>query len=286
MKKVLFATTALIATAGVAAADVTLSGSAQMGFISTESSTNARDWVQQDEVDVAISMSGSTDAGLSFGADFNLSGDGAAIEDPTVFISGAFGKLSMGGDVAEANKNGGIADVGYDGLGVDDVVESNRNGTAANIHYAYTIDGLTFGVSMNTNDQIAPVETATAFGVAYTMGALSMNVGYASNDDTGVDTTFTSFGVNYSANGLTINSLYTRQEATGAADIDAVGVSVGYKIDDATTMTVAFADSDADTEESFGVGVDYSLGGGATVSAGVASVDDISMSSVGISFKF
>ncbi|HDR27679.1 MAG TPA: porin, partial [Rhodovulum sp.] len=32
MKKVLFATTALVASAGIAAADITLSGSAQMGI--------------------------------------------------------------------------------------------------------------------------------------------------------------------------------------------------------------------------------------------------------------
>jgi outer membrane protein OmpU len=258
-----------------------------MGIINTESTTNARDWKLQTEVDLSVAMSGSTDNGLTFGADFGISADTAAgIEDHTVFISGAFGKLSMGADVPEANKNGGIADIGYDGLGVDDVVEGNRNGAAANIHYSYSINGLTFGVSAGTADQTSPVETPVAYGVAYTMGALSMNVGYASDDDTGVDTTYTSLGVNYKANGLTINSLYTRQEATGATDIDAIGVSVGYAIDDATTMTVAFADSDADTQESFGVGVDYSLGGGATVSAGVASVNDISKSSVGISFSF
>ena len=258
-----------------------------MGIINTESTTNARDWVLQHEIDVGVAMSGSTDAGLSFGADFNLNaGDAESIADSTVFISGAFGKLSIGDDVAEANKNGGIADIGYDGLGVDDVVEGNRNGADANIHYSYTMDGLTFGVSAGTTDQSAPVETPVAYGVAYKMGALSMNVGYASNDDGATDTNFTSFGVDYSANGLTINSLFSRKEVNGAADVDALGVSVGYKIDDATTMTVAFADSDANTHESFGVGLGYSLGGGATVNAGMASVNNVSKSSFGINFSF
>jgi outer membrane protein OmpU len=77
MKKVLFATTALIATAGVAAADITLSGSAEMGIVGGDTLSSAAALVRRDtqvhtDIDVTFSMSGQTDSGLSFGANIDL----------------------------------------------------------------------------------------------------------------------------------------------------------------------------------------------------------------------
>lgn len=105
MKKVLFATTALVATAGVAAADVTLTGSAEMGIVGG----NGTNTVFHQDLDVTFTMSGTTDNGLTFGASVDLdesdddggaTGSGAfAPEDDggaTVFISGNFGTLTMG----------------------------------------------------------------------------------------------------------------------------------------------------------------------------------------------
>ena len=283
MKKVLFATTALIANAGVASADVTLSGSAQMGVIYTESAANATDWVVQDEVDLAVSMSGATDM-FSFGADFNISGDGGSNEDPTVFISGAFGKLSVGADVAEANRIGGIADIGYDGLGVDDVAEDNYELTGANVNWTYTVDALPIGVSfLSDNNNAMPY----AVGVTYKAGGMDLNLGFADNDDT-AETTVTNVGVGYTAGALTLDAMSTTREANNAADISTYGVSLAYAVDAATTLTVAMADSDATTNTSgtFGIGISNDLGGGATFNAGVASVNDVSNASFGLNFSF
>ena len=68
MKKVLFATTTLVATTGFAAADVTLSGLAQMGIQGGENVDTT--FVQ--DIDVTFTMSGETDNGLTFGAAIDL----------------------------------------------------------------------------------------------------------------------------------------------------------------------------------------------------------------------
>lgn len=83
MKKILVATTILSASAGLAAADVTLSGSARMGIVSGFSDNNAANGDESDVVfnsraRVAFTLSGESDSGLSFGASFradNAPGD-------------------------------------------------------------------------------------------------------------------------------------------------------------------------------------------------------------------
>jgi outer membrane protein OmpU len=130
MKKVLFATTALVAFAGAAAAEVKISGSAEMGI----SGGDAKETLFHQSVDVRFAMTGETDGGLSFGATIDLedsndrgaactldaddAADIAALAgddefsfrcsttdtiddrgvnpDYTVFIKGAFGTLTMG----------------------------------------------------------------------------------------------------------------------------------------------------------------------------------------------
>jgi outer membrane protein OmpU len=97
MKKVLFATTALVATAGVASADIALSGSAQMG-IQGGSANDTTQFVQ--DIDITFTMSGTADNGTTFGAaidlDENAAGVGTNDAGVAIFISGDLGTLTLG----------------------------------------------------------------------------------------------------------------------------------------------------------------------------------------------
>ena len=70
MKKVLFATSALVLSAGFASAEVALSGDGRMGMIydgnDVQFSSRAR---------VKFTLTGESDAGLSFGAAFRVVGN-------------------------------------------------------------------------------------------------------------------------------------------------------------------------------------------------------------------
>ena len=74
MKKVLFASTALVAFAGAAAAEVTISGSATMGLIVGDGGNAPTDSDVEflTDIDVTFTMSGETDGGLSYGANIDL----------------------------------------------------------------------------------------------------------------------------------------------------------------------------------------------------------------------
>ena len=113
MKNILFASTALVAFAGAASAEVTLSGNAEMGIFNNDGLGNdgAGNVVDTNgetsfftDLDVTFTMSGETDGGLTFGASIDLdeSGNGQPFESAgtqggeTIFLSGAFGTLTAG----------------------------------------------------------------------------------------------------------------------------------------------------------------------------------------------
>ena len=121
MKKILLATTVLVGTAGFASAEVTLSGNGRMGITYAETAAvGDKETSFNSRVRASVNMSASTDGGLEFGGSFGIHDAGAAAggTEGSVFISGAFGKLTMGGtDSAAQNAVGQLAGVGYTGLG-------------------------------------------------------------------------------------------------------------------------------------------------------------------------
>jgi len=115
MKKLLLASTALVLSAGVAAADVALSGDARMGLL-----YNGDDVQLTSRARVIFTLSGETDSGLAFGGSFRADNAGGAANGSagSVFISGDFGKLSMGDvDSAAMAATGDLFAVGLTGLG-------------------------------------------------------------------------------------------------------------------------------------------------------------------------
>lgn len=129
MKKILIATTALVATAGVASADVSLSGDARMGVIYDGSDLNFTSRTR-----AKITLSGESDGGLSFGGSFDVHNASNATGglSGSVYISGAFGKISMG-DVDGAAKAavGQVDGVGLTGLGDAHEIAYVNGGTDA-----------------------------------------------------------------------------------------------------------------------------------------------------------
>jgi hypothetical protein len=108
MRKVLLATTALVAMGGVSAAsaDITLSGSASYNYITTSGTggqntlaaggpANAEDRDMSTTVDANIAMSSALDNGMSISGLVSL--DEGGVDDSGWSIAGDFGTLAFGG---------------------------------------------------------------------------------------------------------------------------------------------------------------------------------------------
>lgn len=129
MKKILFATTALVATAGIASAEVALTGSAEMGIIGGDVDGDAIETQFHTDIDVTFTMTGEADNGLTFGASIDLDesdGSGACAlsdNDARANLLGFTGLLTINGALADID--GSFFD------GDDDVVSCAVRGDSA-----------------------------------------------------------------------------------------------------------------------------------------------------------
>jgi len=268
MNKILLATTALVLTAGMAAAEVKLKGDARFGLQYTEGATPATTLHQRARVQ--FNMAGTTDGGLDFGTSFRITSGGADIGKSTVWISGTFGKLAFGDvDSGDDSASLGIADIGIVGIGVDNLAETYWSKSDANVLYTNSFGPIDFGVSYDLG-----ASEDWAAGVNYKGGTFEVGVGVDSLDTASV-------GGMVKAGAITANAIYSDRK--GAAN-NPYGVDVSYKAG-AATVTVAYGNDDAGTD-GYGLGVSYDLGGGAKLVGGVGVVDGTTEAELGMTFSF
>ncbi len=156
MKTLLAATIAFALVGGAAFAEITVSGDAKLGieYNSPPTDENGRRVTKSKrmltrEIGVDFIGSGTTDGGLSFGGKVGFDTiDG--VNTGTAYVSGAFGTVTYGHDDAADALAGGIADVGLNGLGVDDVVEDIRGNTATQARYDLSVGNFAFAISAAT----------------------------------------------------------------------------------------------------------------------------------------
>jgi outer membrane protein OmpU len=314
MKKVLLATTALALSAGVAYAEgVAVNGSAGMGLQydggvgATKSKTTELSYV-------SLSFGGTveTDGGLTLSASttMKIKNNGEHANDgTTVSVSGAFGTLSMG-SVTAADRQGGLADIGFDGIGIDNVAEALDGPHTHDARFDYAAGGLSFAVSAMVGgkgsydvDPTAAVQAATkgssyAIGAKYSFGSSYVGVGMASDDlmagaPAAADGDTTSIYAGTSMDAFSINAMYStfNSEDASKKDATAYGVNVAYTTGAAT---ISFGYSDNNTvghKAAYGVGASYDLGGGAAIKGGVGKVANgqnktKTVADLGVSFSF
>ena len=330
MKKVLLATTVLAMSATVAAAEVSLSGSARMGVAYNSEAQNELGFSSRARVQ--FNLSGESDNGLAFGASFRADNAASASTKTgnnennihgrnnthnqtagSVFVSGAFGKLSMGDvDGAAEAVTGDFHGVGFTNLG--DVNEntflsnaSDYDRTAA--RYDYTTAGFTFslsadnpandpklvngavvypaGVSASTGLPLDNTGNAYGVGVGYAFDGYKLGLGYETQEVGLGAAKVTVEQTVVSAEGtfgdVTVKALYGDFSGDNTAGFKGYnldkqyGLSAAYKAD-ALTVSGFYRVMDhvgtGDTEVKFtGIGASYDLGGGAKVMGGLVDVN-------------
>ncbi|KPU83393.1 hypothetical protein JI58_08915 [Marinosulfonomonas sp. PRT-SC04] len=293
MKKILLATTALVAFAGAASAEVSLSGFAEMGIAGgTRSET-----IFHNGIDIKFSLSGETDGGLTFGATIDLdevtnnrgslvnNGIPAQGNDASVFISGGFGTLTLGdtdGALDWAMQEVGIGSAltddhtahagfnsnsGFDG--------GNRGATQASgqvLRYNNTFGD--FGVALSAElDDSGLADTIWGLGVKYNtaLGGVDLALGLAYQDAGPADVWGLSVDAKF--NGGIRAILNYSKTSVGALSVTHTGVGVGYTMD-ALTVSANWGQYDPSVgakSDGYGFAVNYDLGGGAVAQFGYGS---------------
>ena len=160
MKKLLIASTALSLAGGAAFAEmaITVSGDAEMGVdYASEPAGGASKHSFVHEVGIDFTASGTTDGGLTFGGTAGFDTKDTDLNTGTVNVSGSFGTLTIGDNDAADLTAGGIADIGMNGIGVDDMVEGLRGTTAGQLRYDNSFGQVSIAISAGTSEAKAAV---------------------------------------------------------------------------------------------------------------------------------
>lgn len=324
MKKVLFATSALVLTAGFASAEVAVSGDGRMGVIydgnDAQFSSRAR---------VKFTLTGESDSGLSFGGSFRADqesdytdGNDESVRSAArgtagaVWISGTYGKLSMGDVVGAAEAAiGDLPEVGYtEGEFGGDIEEigflvgdGNNEDQGPTALYEYTINQISIYASMTDGSNVAgpgvvgrsdtfdldgnqvdTAETAYSLAAKYEASNFWAALSYSDNGD---DSEIGLAGEG-KFNNFAIKGVYMDYDFDGA-DGKTYGLGATYQMDAVAVkgfwrrdeLDAVGGDIEAD---SFGIGADYDLGGGAVLAGGIIDSDylDDTVVDMGVKFSF
>ncbi|MBV2358877.1 porin [Thalassococcus sp. CAU 1522] len=298
MKKILFATTALVVTAGVASAEVAVTGFAELGVFKDENRVNDVTQTHTD-IDVTFKMSGEADNGLTFGASFDLDEidgggdrtDDTQFDDATVFLSFGGAKLTVGDTDSAFDARLTETAIG-DTIRDDHTVHPGYNGNSylderldtQVVRFDYTFDAFTGSISVNSDDS-GTLDPTWSLGVSYNaeLAGLTLGVGLgyikADSDAPGVYDEIIGLSLNTTFNNglraIVNYSHWSDNTSGGADDANHWGIGLGYTMN-ALTVSANYGiyDFDNDLENSgWGLVANYDLGGGLVAQFGAGGGD-------------
>jgi hypothetical protein len=263
MRKVLLATTALVAVTGVTAAnaDISISGNIEWEYVSQDTGTTFKD-----DSSLTIKAVNAADNGVTFTAVTSLGGGSDAgqsnFENVYIQASGDFGTLYLGdvdGNSAISLMDGALGrnkDIETDqGMGTADTAIF-LDGQADIIYMTPSFGGLKlgFGVDLTDADAVAS-DGAADVGLTYSMSGINLYAGTTSgqvNDESnfGVSTSIAGFnigvgsrsvsdsqakasdiGVNYTlGNGIKVAALSGKGTDAAGATVTNSNVGLSYTI--------------------------------------------------------
>jgi len=303
MRKVLLATTALVAVTGVASADVSISAYHEMHYSEiSDDQTTSVDGAFADSQDIYFSFSESADNGLSFGLDVTLGVDGGDdasgyTDEAKSYISGDFGTIVMGSEDAadflmRVGHNNGMANtasagdawVAFDYKNGDAVsaptgVQAGNGDGLKVIYKSPSLAGFSFAASW---DDGGTGENDTAIGVKYAteMNGVGVTIGagvYDSGEST--DTAEkANAGIALSMGDLSVGYNQSSSKTGTTVDYQATQVGVRYALNDDVTIGGGYTKGDDDISngdevEIVELGIEYSIAPGLGFNLGYGSFE-------------
>jgi outer membrane protein OmpU len=300
MKKILFASTALIATAGMAAADINWSGSGRFGLVYEEGATDETSI--EHRFRLQATGIAETDGGVKLEGRIRFNStsdqDGGYSSDP---MSAAGFAVSTGGlrvdvgSVSDVFDSGDVMSWGGTGVGYRGFIDqaSNANGfdkagfggadrDANTVKLRYTAGDFTGAASYTEDNATTGFADYVQVGVGYSFG--NFNVGAMYGDGGAADSQW-AVGAGGSFGDLSVSAIVGDNDNATTTDIF-WGLSGSYAISAATSVQAAVSGGGTSADESYGIGLSHSLGGGVTLAGGVGSVKGATQADLGVTFSF
>jgi len=280
MRKVLLATTALVAMSVTAAnADVSISGGMDFQYTTADDADDAA------SVDGNIKITGSmtTDTGLTVtvvqnnalqvqGINTAATMRNSQVEDAFMTVAGDFGTLILGQTDMVNDRNDGALGINNDVFSLEPVTHGSLIGTdtvdstAANIGFeSPTMNGIKVYAG-------AVPAGGSQLGANFSLGAISMHVQTASGFTAGQDET--SIGAKGSFGGVTV-AMGKKQEDASGTKTDSSDLAIKYAVNDALTVSflVEEGKQGSTKHEKQSMEAAYAIAPGLSFYVGTSSID-------------
>jgi outer membrane protein OmpU len=216
MKKVLLTTTALVMTAGVAAADVSFSGEAGIAFVDDNGASDAtRDGMfVASHYDMNVAISAEASNGLTMSAGFDM-GSGEKIDyddDDALEVQG-----QTVGDADVAVSYGGWT-LTVDQEGIDNLFDDTQ--ADDDLMIAGSIGGLSVSVTTDLE------ESHNSYKLGYSLGDVALTLTGTNDDDAGGDAS--GISVSYPMGALTLAASISDESNDAEDDTE---ISISYAMD-------------------------------------------------------
>jgi len=308
MRKILLATTALFAVAGVSAANADISFSGGYNFVYFSGSDDQTDNTTAGEngtsmtsdMDLKASYSTTTDTGLSISANYDVDGD---VGD--VSIGGDFGTITMDQDNEAMGTGMGDANSVEDMNAVGDntiLYNGDEDIGGGQIAYSNSINGIEFAIGFGDGGQASDADE-TSYGVSYSssvngadvsLGYAAASTGSANDADASSDLNASSLTVGVTVGGISVDMARNTRKtdrnddnssAANTDDLSSTNFGVSYAVSDSLSITAASVAADGTHDGSTDYKYDESAYGIAyTIASGLtlyASYSDFTQSGGG-----
>ena len=298
MKKVLLTTTALVMTAGVAAADVTFSGTAQVALTDDNGKNAAARAGYQvtTGIDFNVGISAATDNGITMSTSFDTGfgqvvdyNDDDKIEDQSALAAADGAKLTLGmNGYTIAVKRDGVDNLYDDSQSEDFSVAGSMGGvsfaltgdmedSASSYKVGYSAGDLSITLTGTNDDDAAGVGgSASKIALSYAMGDMTLSA--SSNDEH--DGQEQTVGVSYAMDGISVSYTMINPEGSGSFGDEWDG-KIGYS---AGALSASFATDEASATTMI---AEYDLGGATLFAASHDKAGETNdMTTIGINFAF
>jgi hypothetical protein len=274
MRKVLLATTALVAVSVTAAqADVSVGGSAVFEIYSP--GTGAQTFTSDGSV--VIKGSTTTDSGLTFTAVQDAKFEGGNPNDAYIEVKGDFGTLRAGQTDGALDRMDGVLAANMD-------LEGTTGSTATDALSGTAIGGDSQNISLHLPSmsglslygETQADGAGSGLGMNYTIAGVSLMVQQVTG---GAGADSTAMGASFGMGGIKVNVGSTTRDATAAATkITANDIGMSYTMGEITLVaTSARGKQDTRTDKYSNVGVKYAIAPGvsAMVESGQATINNV-----------
>jgi len=305
MKNVLFATTALVLTAGVASAEVTFSGAAGAGV----SQTKGEDMTVWSGIDLNVAASATTDSGMTVSVAEDFGGGSLADYDDDYAIEAQTSDL----DTPTITIAMGATTITLEEEGIDDLYDDTQQGDIGiAISFGDATVALTLDTRSNETDCVLTDADDTAdctaangtvtddaqysYSLGYTMSGVSVSLTGTDSDDNG--NAAMKVGASYAMGNITVgvtsddkgqNGNDRVNEVTASYVAGPATISVAAADDDSWSASVAYTagamsvNVGTDNNDEWDANVSYDLGGGVSLNAATNHAEYVA---AGINFTF